>query len=79
MMKYFVSLFVVYKDGTKDKVGIYTYETQEEALRNFYKYMSDYVGTSNVASVTAEAKNSVGGVYKNEGWVAPADEPIEGV
>lgn len=68
-MKYYVVLTVVFNDGTNDKVGIYNFETEQKAIKNFYKYMSQYVDENNVQSVNVEAKNSVGGVYKNEAWV----------
>lgn len=70
-MKYYVILLVVFNDGTPDKLGIYTVKSEAEAVQNFHKYMGQYVNGANVASVCVEAKNSVGGIYKNESWVAP--------
>lgn len=73
-MKYYVILLVISEDGTKDKVAIYTYTSEEEALKNFYLYMGQYVNAEGIKSVCVEAKNSVGGVYKNEAWIAPVKE-----
>lgn len=70
-MKYYVILLVTYNNGDADKVGIYTYGSEAEALQNFYVYMGRYVNAENVATVNVEAKNNVGGVYKNESWTNP--------
>lgn len=81
-MKFRVILEVIFNDGTTDKVGIYTYDTEDLALQGFYKYMGQYVGVGNVASVNVIAKNSVGGIYKNEFWenknlAEPVEESVE--
>jgi len=72
-MKYYVILLVTFKDGTKDKVAIYSYDTEASALKGFYSYMSQYVDAENVATVNVEAKNNLGGIYKNESWSADAE------
>lgn len=74
-MKYYVILLVTYNNRDADKVGIYSFGTQEEALQNFYKYMGQYVNGANVATVCVEAKNNVGGIYKNESWTNPNPAP----
>jgi len=78
-MKYYVILLVVFDNDTADKVAIYKYNTEAEAIQNFYKYMGQYVNGTNVKSVCVEAKNNVGGIYKNEAWVAPEVEPADEV
>lgn len=70
-MKFRVVLEVVFNDNSADKVGIYTYDSEDLALQGFYKYMSQYVGVENVDTVNVLAKNNVGGIYKNEFWVNP--------
>lgn len=77
-MKYYVVLIVTYLDGTKDKVSIYTFNSEVEAIKAFYTYMGQYVGADNVATVNVEAKNNVGGIYKNESWSVPK-EPTKDV
>lgn len=77
MMKFFVILYVVYKDETPDKKSIYMAETEDDAIKLFYKYMGEYIAVDNVYSVNVEAKNSVGGIFKNESWVSKTQEPEE--
>lgn len=77
-MKYFVTLIVTYTDATKDKVGIYTAESEGDVLQLFYKYMSQYVNADKVATVFVTATNNVGGTYKSDVWVAPVDIEKEG-
>lgn len=82
MMKFFVVLFVMFNDGTEDKVGIYKCATEDEAIKNFYKYMSQYVDVPNVATVTVEAKTNLGGRIAdcNAYWVNPVvPEPEPGI
>ena len=67
-MKYRIILEVVFNDGTDDKVAIYTCNNEDEAIAGFHRYMGQYVGLSNVEHVNVIAKNSVGGIYKNESW-----------
>lgn len=76
-MKFFVTLYVVYDNETKDKVGIYSCADETEVMQNFYKYMSQYVGADNVASVLVEARNSVGGIYKTDVWTKLIEEVEE--
>ena len=70
-MKFYVILLVVYNDSTADKKAIYEYDSEDAVLQGFYKYMSQFVNVDNVSTVNVEAKNSVGGVYKNETWTHP--------
>lgn len=70
-MKFRVVLEVIFNDGKEDKVGIYTYDSEELAIQGFYKYMGQYYGAENVDSLNVLAKNSVGGIYKNEVWTNP--------
>lgn len=77
MMKFFVILYVVYKNETPDKKAIYMAETEDGAIKLFYKYMGEHIAVDNVYSVNVEAKNSVGGIFKNESWVSKTQEPEE--
>lgn len=74
-MKYYVVLLVTFKNKEADKVAIYAYDSEEKAIKAFYTYMGQYIAADNVATVCVEAKNNVGGIYKNEYWAAPAPTP----
>lgn len=76
-MKHFVVLFVVYNNGTEDKKSLYMATSDNDAIRQVYKYMGQYTDAEGVASVMCEAKNTVGGTLKSEVWVAPTvEEPV---
>lgn len=75
---FFAILTVIFNDGTKNKVAINTFNTDVEALKQCYSYMSQYTGMDNVKSINAIAKNEIGGIIKNEYWVKPVPvEPTE--
>ena len=67
-MKYYVVLIVTYNDGSADKLGVYSYNTEDEAIKNFFKYMSQFVDVDNVSTVTVEAKDNFGLSYKADTW-----------
>lgn len=67
-MKYRVILEVIFNNGTDDKVGIYTYDSKDKALKGFYDYMRMYVAEPNVAIVNVICKDSEGYIYRNEMW-----------
>lgn len=74
-MKYFVVLYATYNNGTADKKAIYEANSSDDAIKQVYKYMGSYTDADGVASVICEAKNSVGGTYKAESWIAPVSSP----
>lgn len=67
-MKYFIILLVEYIDSTASKKGIYEFDSYDECIKNFYAHMGTYVNADNVKCVNVEAKNNMGGIYKNEFW-----------
>lgn len=76
-MKYLVILYVTYKDDSKPTSSIYSYDSVDEAIQNFYKNMGKYVNVDNVLSVMVKAINSLGGTYKEDCWMTPADAEKE--
>ena len=84
-MKFYCILIITFTDGSADKVGIYTLNSENEAIKAFYSYMGQYVNATNVDNVPGkdvktlcvEAKNNVGGVYKHESWSATAAANVE--
>lgn len=71
-MEYLTVLCVIYNDGTAPTKAIYTAETADAAIKGVYTKMGQFMDAENVASVMAMAVNSVGDIFKNEHWVAPA-------
>lgn len=70
-MEFLTVLTVIYNDETPTKKSIYTANSADEAVKLVHQNMSTYMTQSNIKSVMAMAINSIGGVYKNEHWVAP--------
>ena len=80
-MKFYTEEITVLKDGTS-AVAITEKATDIEARSSFHQIMASAMINENVASIHAEAKNSVGGIYESETWIAPVEptpEPTEEV
>ena len=75
-MKYRVVLEAIFNDGTADKIGMYTYETKDKALKGFYDYMKQYVAEPNVAIVNVICKDSYGIILKDECWQNPSTPTV---
>ena len=73
-MKFYTEEITVMVDGTS-AVAITEKATDIEARSSFHQIMASAMINENVASVHAEAKNSVGGIYESATWTAPAPEP----
>lgn len=67
-MKYYTEEIFVMNDGTSP-ISITERATELEARSAFHMTMATAYVNENVASVHAEAKNSVGGVYETATWV----------
>lgn len=72
-MEFMTIVCVIYKDGTAAKKAIYSTDSSDAAVKGVYQQMGMFMGADNVASVMAIAANSIGGIYKNEHWTAPAE------
>ena len=87
-MKFYTEEITVMVDGTS-AVAITEKATDIEARSSFHQIMASAMINENVASIHAEAKNSVGGIYESATWTrpvepvpelvpeAPAEEPVE--
>ena len=70
-MKFYVEEITVLKDGTSAQ-AIYEKATEEEAISTFHQILASAYINPNVETCHAEAKNSVGGYYKTDTYVAKA-------
>ena len=73
-MKFYTEEITVMVDGTS-AVAITEKATDIEARSSFHQIMASAMINENVASIHAEAKNSVGGIYESATWTAPVPEP----
>ena len=73
-MKFYTEEIAVMVDGTS-AVAITEKATDIEARSSFHQIMASAMINENVASIHAEAKNSVGGIYESATWTAPVPEP----
>lgn len=73
-MKYYTEEITVLKNG-QSAVAITEKETKDMAISTFHQVMASAIINPNVASVHAEAKNSLGGIYASDTWEAPVPEP----
>ena len=74
-MKFYTEEITVMVDGTS-AVAITEKATDIEARSSFHQIMASAMINENVASIHAEAKNSVGGIYESATWTAPVEEPV---
>ena len=73
-MKFYVEEITVLKDGASP-IAITEKPSENEARASFHQAMASAMINENVASIHAEAKNSVGGIYESATWTAPVPEP----
>ena len=66
-MKFYTEEITVMVDGTS-AVAITEKATDIEARSSFHQIMASAMINENVASIHAEAKNSVGGIYESATW-----------
>ena len=71
-MKFYTEEIAVMVDGTS-AVAITEKATDIEARSSFHQIMASAMINENVASIHAEAKNNVGGIYESGTWVAPVE------
>ena len=74
-MKFYTEEITIMVDGTS-AVAITEKATDIEARSSFHQIMASAMINENVASIHAEAKNSVGGIYESATWTAPVAEPV---
>ena len=74
-MKFYTEEITVMVDGTS-AVAITEKATDIEARSSFHQIMASAMINENVASIHAEAKNSVGGIYESATWTAPVPAPV---
>ena len=79
-MKFYTEEITVMVDGTS-AVAITEKATDVEARSSFHQIMASAMINENVASIHAEAKNSVGGIYESATWTRPieavsSEEPV---
>lgn len=65
-MKFYLVETITFNDETKDNVGIYTKETEAEAIAQAHKELGGWMLKDNVESINVIVKNNVGGIYMNE-------------
>ena len=75
-MKFYTEEITVMVDGTS-AVAITEKATDIEARSSFHQIMASAIINENVASIHVEAKNSVGGIYESETWIAPVEPTPE--
>ena len=73
-MKFYTEEITTMVDGTS-AVAITEKATDVEARSSFHQIMASAMINENVASIHAEAKNSVGGIYESATWTRPVPEP----
>ena len=73
-MKFYTEEITVMVDGTS-AVAITEKPSENEARASFHQAMASAMINENVASIHAEAKNSVGGIYESATWTRPVPEP----
>ena len=71
-MKFYTEEITVMVDGTS-AVAITEKATDIEARSSFHQIMASAMINENVASIHAEAKNNVGGIYESGTWIAPVE------
>lgn len=77
-MKFYTEEITVMVDGTS-AVAITEKATDIEARSSFHQIMASAMINENVASIHAEAKNSVGGIYESSTWARPVEPEPEPV
>ena len=75
-MKFYIEEITVLKDGTSP-IAIKEKPSENEARASFHQAMASAIINPNVTSIHVEAKNSVGGIYESETWIAPVEPTPE--
>ena len=75
-MKFYIEEIAVLKDGTSP-IAITEKPSENEARASFHQAMASAIINPNVTSIHVEAKNSVGGIYESETWIAPVEPTPE--
>lgn len=80
-MKYYLIEVTTYVDETPDAKGIYSYDTETEAVANFHSKMGGAMKNANYASELVQVISGTGKVIKTEFWarpieVTPEPEPV---
>ena len=65
-----------YNDGTAEAKGMYSFETQDEAIANFHSKMGGAMKNEKYASELLMVVTNTGAVAKSEYWVR-AIKPTE--
>ena len=74
-MKFYLLETIEFNDETKDSVGVYTYETKDEAIARFHKELGGWMVKENVSHVLCVVLNSEGSTYAKESYYKPEPEP----
>lgn len=75
-MKFYIEEITVLKNGTSP-IAIAEKPSENEARASFHQAMASAIINPNVTSIHVEAKNSVGGIYESETWIAPVEPTPE--
>lgn len=79
-MKYYLIEITTYVDGTADAKGIYSYDSETDAVANFHSKMGGAMKNANYASELVQVISGSGKVIKPaEYWVRPIEvtpEPV---
>ena len=67
-MKFYLIEITTYTDGTKDSVGVYTYDDLTSALSNFHKKLGGAMGNEKYKSELCQVINSFGAIQAVEFW-----------
>ena len=74
-MKFYLLETIEFNDETKDSVGVYTYETKDEAIAHFHKELGGWMAKKNVSHILCVVLNSEGATYAKESYYKPEPEP----
>lgn len=75
-MKYFTEEITVSKNGEVAS-AIFERDSENSARSSFHSILASAYINDNIASIHVEAKNSVGGIYDTETYVAPIEPDPE--
>lgn len=76
---YYLIEIVNYVDGTPVSKGMYSFDTEKDAIANFHSKMGGAMKNDNYASELLVVMTNTGAVVKSEYYVKPVDaeEPTE--
>lgn len=78
-MKYYLIEITTYVDETPDAKGIYSYDTETDAVANFHSKMGGAMKNANYASELVQVISGTGKVIKTEFWARPIEVTSEPV